>query len=147
MKNEADAELLRSDKNGLFVVRGLDKGQYTLREKNAPTGFKVLAHDIKFTILAKILPDIDDDRAQNWTTTAKDALIDFDASLDSNIDNAVTDFEVSEISKATVSLDIVNTKVYDLPGTGGIGTTIFYIAGGVLVAAAVVLIVVKRRAK
>ena len=147
VKNEADAELLRSDKNGLFVVRGLDKGQYTLREKNAPTGFKVLAHDIKFTILAKILPDIDDDRAQNWTTTAKDALIDFDASLDSNIDNAVTDFEVSEISKATVSLDIVNTKVYDLPGTGGIGTMIFYIAGGVLVAAAVVLIVVKRRAK
>lgn len=44
-------------------------------------------------------------------------------------------------------MGIVNTKVYDLPGTGGIGTTIFYIAGGVLVAAAVVLIVVKRRAK
>ena len=88
VKNEADAELLRSDKNGLFVVRGLDKGQYTLREKNAPTGFKVLAHDIKFTILAKILPDIDDDRAQNWTTTAKDALIEAASVLRSSTSQA-----------------------------------------------------------
>ena len=147
VKNEADAELIRSDKNGLFMVRGVDKGTYILREKTAPTGFKVLAHDIKFTILAKILPDIDDDRAQNWNTTAKDALIDFAATLDSDPDNAVTDFKVSEVSDATVTIDIVNTKVYDLPGTGGIGTTIFYVAGGVLVAAAIVLIVVKRRAK
>ena len=147
VKNEADAELIRSDKNGVFSVRGLDKGEYALREKNAPTGFKVLAHDIEFTIAAKILPDIDDDRAQNWNTTAKDALIDFAATLDSDPDNAVTDFKVSEVSDATVTIDIVNTKVYDLPGTGGIGTTIFYVAGGVLVAAAIVLIVVKRRAK
>ena len=147
VKNEADAELIRSDKNGVFSVRGLDKGEYALREKNAPTGFKVLAHDIEFTIAAKILPDIDDDRAQNWNTTAKDALIDFAATLDSDPDNAVTDFKVSEVSDATVTIDIVNTKVYALPGTGGIGTTIFYVAGGVLVAAAIVLIVVKRRAK
>ena len=147
VKNEADAELIRSDKNGVFSVRGLDKGEYALREKNAPTGFKVLAHDIEFTIAAKILPDIDDDRAQNLNTTAKDALIDFAATLDSDPDNAVTDFKVSEVSDATVTIDIVNTKAYDLPGTGGIGTTIFYVAGGVLVAAAIVLIVVKRRAK
>ena len=147
VKNVADAELLTSDKDGIFIVRGLDKGEYVLREKSAPSGFKVLANDIEFTIDAKILPDIDDDRAQNWTTDAKDALISFAAKLDSDPDNAVIDFTTSQVSDATVFMGIVNTKVYDLPGTGGIGTTIFYIAGGVLVAAAVVLIVVKRRAK
>lgn len=144
---EADAELIRSDNNGYFTVRGLDKGEYFLREKNAPTGFKVLGNDIKFSILAKILPDIDNDRAQNWTTTANDALISFEGKLIENVDNAVTGFDVSAVGDATVTLDIVNTKVYELPGTGGIGTTIFYIVGGVLVAAAVVLIVVKRRSK
>jgi len=147
VKNEADAELLRSDKNGLFTVRGVDKGTYILREKTAPAGFKVLGHDIEFSINAVILPDIDDDLAQTWTTTAKDALKQFTAKLLADIDNAVIGFDYSAPSDSTVTLDIVNTKVYDLPGTGGIGTTIFYIAGGVLVAAAIVLIVVKRRSK
>lgn len=147
VKNEADAELLRSDKNGFFMVRGVDKGTYILREKTAPTGFKVLGHDIEFSVNAIILPDIDDDMAQNWTTVAKDALKQFSAKLLADIDNAVIDFEYSGPADSTVTLDIVNTKVYDLPGTGGMGTTIFYIAGGVLVAAAVVLIVVKRRSK
>lgn len=32
-----------------------------------------------------------------------------------------------------------------LPGTGGIGTTVFYVVGGVLMVAAVVLLVVKKR--
>ena len=32
-----------------------------------------------------------------------------------------------------------------MPETGGIGTTIFYVAGGVLVLLAVVLLVTKRR--
>ncbi|MBP3651296.1 MAG: isopeptide-forming domain-containing fimbrial protein [Clostridia bacterium] len=40
---------------------------------------------------------------------------------------------------------IINKKGATLPETGGIGTTIFYIAGGVLVLLAVVLLVTKRR--
>jgi len=32
-----------------------------------------------------------------------------------------------------------------LPSTGGIGTTLFYIGGGILVLAAVILLVTKRR--
>ena len=34
-----------------------------------------------------------------------------------------------------------------LPDTGGIGTTIFYIVGGVLVVAAAILLITKRRMK
>ena len=32
-----------------------------------------------------------------------------------------------------------------LPGTGGMGTTIFYVVGGMLVAGALVLLIVKKR--
>lgn len=42
-------------------------------------------------------------------------------------------------------LKVVNETGTLLPSTGGIGTTIFYIVGGVLVAAAVVLLVAKKR--
>ncbi len=41
--------------------------------------------------------------------------------------------------------EIVNTPGSDLPETGGIGTTIFYIAGGILVLCALALVVVKRK--
>ena len=50
---------------------------------------------------------------------------------------------VTALDTATVT--VVNTKGTELPGTGGIGTTIFYTAGSLLVLGAVVLFIVKRR--
>jgi LPXTG-motif cell wall-anchored protein len=40
---------------------------------------------------------------------------------------------------------IQNAKGSVLPATGGMGTTIFYVVGGVLVVAAVVLFITKKR--
>ncbi|MBQ4089205.1 MAG: LPXTG cell wall anchor domain-containing protein, partial [Clostridia bacterium] len=40
---------------------------------------------------------------------------------------------------------VVNKSGTMLPETGGIGTTLFYVIGGVLVAAAVVLLVTRKR--
>ena len=40
---------------------------------------------------------------------------------------------------------ITNTKLTSLPSTGGIGTTIFYVVGGILVVVAGVLLVTRRR--
>ncbi len=42
--------------------------------------------------------------------------------------------------------DIVNNKGSQLPATGGIGTTLFYLAGGVMVVGAGVVLVTKKRA-
>ena len=41
---------------------------------------------------------------------------------------------------------IQNTKGVELPSTGGIGTTIFYILGGLLVVGAAVILVARRKA-
>ena len=43
------------------------------------------------------------------------------------------------------STDVTNYAGVQLPSTGGIGTTIFYVVGGVLVAAAGVLLITKKR--
>lgn len=45
----------------------------------------------------------------------------------------------------SVVAEVINNTGTELPSTGGIGTTIFYIVGGVLVVGAVVLLIAKRR--
>ena len=45
----------------------------------------------------------------------------------------------------TLTAEIKNLPGTVLPSTGGIGTTIFYLAGGILVLAAVVMLVTKKR--
>ena len=45
----------------------------------------------------------------------------------------------------TVATDVVNTTGLELPETGGMGTTIFYIVGGILVVGAGVLLITKKR--
>ncbi len=51
----------------------------------------------------------------------------------------------TELVYETVIAKVNNQSGTELPSTGGIGTTIFYILGGLLVAGAVVLLVTKRR--
>ena len=45
----------------------------------------------------------------------------------------------------TAEVTVINTQGSELPTTGGIGTTIFYIAGALLAVSAVTLLVIKRR--
>ena len=58
------------------------------------------------------------------------------------IDNAG---KVSKENVAVETVEIENKTGALLPDTGGIGTTIFYIAGGILVVGAVVLLVTRKR--
>ena len=60
---------------------------------------------------------------------------------------AVTvEYEVDGRSQgASNTVGVRNSKGSTLPSTGGIGTTIFYVIGGVLVLAAIVLLITKKR--
>ena len=141
---EKNAEVLTSNAQGLFEVKGIDNGEYFLKETKAPEGFKKLEGEIKFTVDAKLISRNaeSEDAPQTWEGVPEIALSSFSATLQ---DNPAA--ELVSVENETVSLKVTNTDVYDLPGTGGIGTTVFYIAGGVLVAAALVLLVVKRKVK
>ena len=51
----------------------------------------------------------------------------------------------TNVNTGKVTTSIVNLSGTKLPGTGGVGTAMFYILGAVLVLGAVVLLVTKRR--
>ena len=67
------------------------------------------------------------------------------ADTDVRINKTVDETTMSVTALSTNAVTVINTKGTELPGTGGIGTTIFYTAGGLLVLGAVVLFIVKRR--
>ena len=119
---------MTSDANGKFAIAGLDAGNYYLRETKAPVGYNLLKDDIAVVIAATL------DKSENSPAlTALTIQIDSGSAANGNLATGV------------VSTDVKNNSGAVLPETGGIGTTIFYVVGGVLFVGAAVLLVVKRR--
>ena len=58
-----------------------------------------------------------------------------------------TKVTVTSGQTAAAEVTVVNNAGSELPSTGGIGTTIFYIAGAVLVLGAVAIIIARRKAE
>ena len=115
-----------------FVFNGLDDGKYKLVETKAPAGYN-MALDVEFEITA-----------EHDLTAADPKLI----SLTINNESVTAEQAGEEGSKyytGTVNTTVINQSGATLPETGGMGTTLFYIVGGILVLAAVVLLVTKRR--
>lgn len=128
--------ILTSDENGLFNIAGLDDGTYFLREIQAPNGYNLLEDDVKLVITA------DTANGQDWNSgIATDAL--------RGLTIAVNDGELQPGNTDTgvVNVTVENNRGATLPETGGMGTTLFYIIGGLLVVGAGILLVVRIRMK
>lgn len=67
------------------------------------------------------------------------------AAIEVKVNGAVRDETTNTLTYSIATTEVNNQSGAELPSTGGIGTTIFYIAGGVLVLAAVVLLVTRKR--
>ncbi len=128
-----------NDAKTSFTFAGLKAGKYMLTETEAPKGYNKLEKPIYFVIeygaTNEELPVLNKLEAyqtdENWKKVESNPTAEFTGTL--NPDNS------------NVSTDIVNGEGIVLPSTGGIGTTIFYVVGGVLVAAAAILLITKRR--
>ena len=57
------------------------------------------------------------------------------------------DNEEAIVVDGVIAFDVVNNAGTVLPGTGGIGTTIFYLGGGAMAAIGGVYLISKRRMK
>lgn len=115
---ETGKEMFSADKTGVFNIIGLDAGSYQLKETTTPAGYNT-CEPIDIVISAT--------HVENANAASADLTLKADTA---NMNNT-----------------IINQKGSTLPSTGGIGTAIFYVAGGVLVVGAGVLLITKKRAK
>ncbi len=124
-ENEAEATTLTSaETTGLFQVIGLDAGTYSLKETKAPVGYNKLDSDVELIITA--------------AAAKADGLTKLEIKVGEDTQNGT-------LSTGIVNLTVANNKGATLPSTGGVGTTIFYVVGGVLMLGAVVALVTKKR--
>lgn len=133
--------------DGTYKIKGLEDGVYIVEETQKPAGYNDPTDTTtELTIAATTV------NGQKWKTTAADALKDLTLTAANDGLNAVVvtlgdaDHPAS-LDNGIVDANIYNTKGSSLPSTGGIGTTLFYVGGGVLVAGAGVLLITKKRAK
>lgn len=121
-----------------FRFYGLDVGKYKLVETSIPEGYNK-ADDIEFEIVA-----IYDNTKDPVTLTGLD-VVDVDGdSLVNPTEKATATFSAT-LSSGEVSTNVVNNTGSELPETGGMGTTLFYVIGGLMVLGAAVLLVTKKR--
>ena len=118
-----DTDIVYAIDAGQPVIKGLDDNvTYYLYETKAPAGYNLLSEPVSFKITAQYSDD---------GSTMKDGFPKV------TIDNGEP--------STTLTANVVNQSGAELPSTGGIGTTIFYVLGGLLVVGAGVLLVTRKR--
>ena len=116
-----------------FTLSGLDDGEYTLTETVTPAHYNTIS-PITFTVTA--------DHKIDWDSiSTRDNVL---TSLSGEKKVGEITFNVDK-KAGTLTTDVVNNIGTTLPGTGGIGTTIFYVVGGGLMVAAAILLITKKR--
>lgn len=105
-----------------FAWNGIDDGDYKLVEVVTPAGYNTMA-DLLFTVTA----------THDENTNIPKLLTLNGDTFTGNVDTGI------------LTSNIVNNRGTTLPGTGGIGTTIFYVVGGGLMVAAAILLITKKR--
>ncbi len=120
-----------------FTFESLDSGKYKLVETTIPEGYNE-CEDIVFEVVGEY------DTTTDPNTLIALKVLNKDGEDISTGDTATFN---ATLASGQVSTNVVNHTGAELPETGGIGTTIFYIIGGVLALAAVVLLITKKRMK
>ena len=129
-----DGTTLTSGPDGKFVIAGLDAGTYYLRETKAPGGYNLLKNDIIVTITATL------DKKEN-----SPALTDLKLSVKEDKEGAAPTESNGNVDTGVVATNVMNNSGAQLPETGGMGTTLFYVLGGILVLVAIILLVTRKR--
>ena len=106
-----------------FEWTGIDDGEYMIKEIITPSGYNSI-EPIKFKVEADHEIEADDPKLTELTGGDK---------------------FTGAVSTGALTANIQNRMGSTLPGTGGIGTTIFYIVGGGLMVAAAILLITKKR--
>lgn len=111
-----------------FAWDGLDDGDYMIKEIITPAGYNSI-EPMKFTVTADHQIEAADPKLNSLTGVLESGEVAF----------------TPNNTEGSLTINIRNNRGTTLPGTGGIGTTIFYVVGGGLMVAAAILLITKKR--
>lgn len=114
-----------SENGTKFTFKGLDEGTYKLVENKTPKGYNTMS-DVEFSILSTTNDD-------EQTLTG----------LSGNKISGTAEFTAS-VDNGSLTTTIQNNSGSVLPSTGGMGTTVLYVAGAAIVVAAGVGLAIRR---
>ena len=129
----ANPTLTSSDEK--LHITGLDAGTYTLTETKAPSGYNMAREPI--TIIIKGVTNVAADAGKQGNIYS-----DADCTLQWKTSEYKEEGEVLDNT-----IEVINRTGSELPSTGGIGTTIFYIVGGILIIGAAVILIARRKSR
>lgn len=117
-ETDTAVDTITTGETGELVINGLADGTYYLTETKAPRGYNLLREPVKVTIGHK----------------------------DANGKLTETSFVADQTETDTSGVvKVENNAGAELPSTGGIGTTVFYVLGSAMALGAVILLVTKKR--
>ena len=120
--------------SGEIVIKGVASGTYNVTETAAPTGYNKLTGVVAIEVATT-----------DATTTNVTKYLDANGNVvETGTDNATEVTYTNNALAASVQI-VVNKTGSALPSTGGIGTTLFYVIGGLLMTGAAVLLITKKR--
>lgn len=126
---------ITTPENGVIVVKGVKSVNYEITEFKAPAGYNKLTAPVTVEAVKT-----------GETSTHTTVYLDKDGNVvGKDSDAKVTEVNVDIATIAATAVVVVNKAGTELPSTGGMGTTIFYVLGAVLVVGAGVLLVTKKR--
>lgn len=123
---------LTTPESGEITIKGVETGTYSITEVEAPNGYNKLTAPVSISAVQT-----------GANTTASTAYLNENGEVVTN--ETATTVEYNNDKLAAAVIFVVNKSGAELPSTGGMGTTIFYIAGTVLVLGAGVILVTRRR--
>lgn len=118
LPTDTAVDTITTGETGVLVINGLADGTYYLTETKAPRGYNLLREPVKVTVAHK---------TENGKLTETSFVAD------------QTETDTSGVVK------VENNAGAELPSTGGIGTTVFYVLGSAMALGAVILLVTKKR--
>lgn len=124
-KSDSGNSMLVVNASGQINIKGLDQGTYYLVETKAPTDYNRVTTATPVTLI----PTYTDKYEDGHTPDSENDLL--------------TSVSINGTANGKVTVE--NFSGTELPETGGIGTTIFYVVGGILVIGAAVLLITRRR--
>ena len=120
--------------DGVIVVKGVKSGSYDITEVKAPDGYNKLTDPVTVEAVKT-----------GSTSTYTTVYLDENGNIVNTSSATTTEVKVDIGTIAATAVVVVNKAGTELPSTGGMGTTVFYVLGAVLVLGAVVLLVTKKR--